>query len=135
LPEREYTAAEVDAAVAALADPGRVRHAQEVVAHLAPQLQRILNTALDEGGYFGNAHEAELRRAAAAGDPEARAAALRTLVAEETRLGMLVGVAVGFELARELEAGRSAAGPGRSDVARPDHDAAPDAREANQSEE
>jgi hypothetical protein len=28
--------------------------------------------------------------------------AVRTLVAEETRIGMLVGVAVGFELAREL---------------------------------
>jgi hypothetical protein len=28
---------------------------------------------------------------------------VRTLLAEETRLGMLVGVAIGFELARELE--------------------------------
>jgi hypothetical protein len=27
---------------------------------------------------------------------------VQTLLAEETRLGMLVGVAVGFELAREL---------------------------------
>ena len=27
---------------------------------------------------------------------------MRTMLAEETRLGMLVGVAVGFELAREL---------------------------------
>jgi hypothetical protein len=27
---------------------------------------------------------------------------VRTLLAEETRLGMLVGVAVGFELSREL---------------------------------
>jgi hypothetical protein len=27
---------------------------------------------------------------------------VETLVAEETRIGMLVGVAVGFELAREL---------------------------------
>jgi hypothetical protein len=27
---------------------------------------------------------------------------VQTLIAEETRLGMLVGVAVGFELAREL---------------------------------
>ena len=31
-----------------------------------------------------------------------RLAAVRTLVAEETRLGMLVGVAVGLELAHEL---------------------------------
>ena len=30
-------------------------------------------------------------------------AAVRALVDEQTRLGMLVGVAVGFELARELE--------------------------------
>jgi hypothetical protein len=49
LAEREYTAAEVDRAVEAIADPERVRHAQEIVAHLAPQLQRILNTALEEG--------------------------------------------------------------------------------------
>jgi len=28
---------------------------------------------------------------------------VRTLLAEETRLGMLVGVAVGWELARELD--------------------------------
>jgi hypothetical protein len=27
---------------------------------------------------------------------------VRTLIAEETRLGMLVGVAVGYELAQEL---------------------------------
>ena len=102
LSQREYTAAEVDAAVEAISDPERVQHAQDVVAHLAPQLQRILNTALDEGGYFGNAHESELDRVAAESDPEARAVALRTLVAEETRLGMLVGVAVGFALAHEL---------------------------------
>jgi len=38
--------------------------------------------------------------------------AVRTLMAEETRLGMLVGVAVGFELARTLEGGP---GPQHSD--------------------
>ena len=32
---------------------------------------------------------------------------MRTLLAEETRLGMLVGVAVGFELSRELLDGHS----------------------------
>jgi hypothetical protein len=106
LPEREYTAAEVDAAVAAIADPERVRHAQDVVAHLAPQLQRILNVALEEGDYFGNAHEAELRRVVTEGSAEERTAAVRTLVAEEARLGMLVGVAVGFELAHELQSPR-----------------------------
>ncbi len=34
-----------------------------------------------------------------------RLVAVRTLFAEETRLTMLVGVAVGFELARELDPG------------------------------
>lgn len=103
--DREYTAEEVDRAVAAIAHAERVRHAQEVVAHLAPQLQRILNTALDEGDYFGNAHHAGLRAAVAEEDPEERVRHLATLVAEEVRLGMLVGVAVGFELHSELEKG------------------------------
>lgn len=106
MPDRRYTAAEVDAAVEAISDPERFRHAQEVVAHLAPQLQRLLDRALDEGEYFGNAHEAQVRHAAHAGDADERASAVRTLVAEEARLGMLVGVAVGFELARELEQAR-----------------------------
>jgi len=35
-------------------------------------------------------------------DVEERITALRTLLAEETRVGMFVGVAVGFGLAREL---------------------------------
>jgi hypothetical protein len=34
-------------------------------------------------------------------------AAVQALVEEETRLGMLVGVSVGFELARELSARRN----------------------------
>ncbi len=99
MPGRDYTAAEVDAAVQAISDPERLAHAQDVVAHLAPQLQRILAAALEEGGYFGNAHASELERLSTSGDPSE----LRVLVAEEARLGMLVGVAVGFELARELE--------------------------------
>src|SRR3954453_429422 len=102
LPGPEYTAAEVDQAIQAIADPDRLRHAQDVVAHLAPQLQRILSVALEEGGYFGNAHEAEIHRVFESAD----ATELRTLVAEEARLGMLVGVAVGFELARELSSQR-----------------------------
>jgi hypothetical protein len=42
-------------------------------------------------------------KAATTPDAEERLTAVRTLLAEETRLGMLVGVAVGWELARELE--------------------------------
>jgi hypothetical protein len=102
MPDRRYSAEEVDAAVAALSDPERFAHAQEIVTHAAPGLQRVLNEALADGGWFGSAHEEQIGRVAGEADPEARQAAVRTLVAEETRLGMLVGVAVGIELAREL---------------------------------
>lgn len=99
-----FTAEQVDAAVAVLqADPERFGHAQEVVSHAAPGLQRILGSALHEGGWFGEAHDAQVIRALDVDDPGGRAAAVRTLLAEETRLGMLVGVAVGLELARELD--------------------------------
>jgi hypothetical protein len=101
--DARYTAEQVDAAVAALAaDPERLGHAQEVVTHAAPGLQRILNEALEAGGWFGSAHEDQVAKAAGAAEAEERLRAVRTLVAEETRIGMLVGVAAGFELAREL---------------------------------
>ena len=67
-----------------------------MVTHAAPGLQHILNQALQAGGWFGAAHEAELARAAASDPADERLQAVRTLVAEETRLGMLVGVAVGL---------------------------------------
>jgi hypothetical protein len=97
-----YTAEQVDRAVEALGDPERFAHAQEIVTHAAPGLQRVLNAALDSGGWFGEAHESQLSKAATEPDAMERLTAVRTLVAEETRLGMLVGVAVGLELAHEL---------------------------------
>ncbi len=105
LPDRSYTAAEVDTALEALVEPGRLAHAQDVVVHAAPTLQRILAEALSEGGWFGEVDDAEVRRIAGEQDEQECARALRTLVAEQTRLGMFVGVAVGFELAHELAAG------------------------------
>ena len=60
-----------------------------------------------QGGWFDQAHDAQLASAAGTEDPSARLVAIRTLVEEETRLGMLVGVSVGFELARELAARRN----------------------------
>jgi hypothetical protein len=102
VPDRTYTAEEVDAAVAALGDPERFAHAQEIVTHAAPGLQRVLSEALSAGGWFGAAHESQVNQAALGDDPQERVTAVRTLVAEETRLGMLVGVAVGLELAHEL---------------------------------
>ena len=71
--------------------------------HAAPGLQRCSARRLHEGGWFGEAHDAEVARAAGEPDAAERARAVGTLVAEQTRLGMFVGVAVGFELARELE--------------------------------
>lgn len=100
--EERYTAEQVDAAVAALSAGERFAHAQEIVAHAAPGLQRILGEALREGGFFDGAHEAEVARVAGLPDEPERLSALRLLVAEETRLGMLVGVAIGLELASEL---------------------------------
>lgn len=102
MPERTFTDEELDRAVDALADPDRFREAEARLARVAPQLQRILGEALNAGGWFGQAHESQLRKAAAAGEEADRMAAVRTLLAEETRMGMLVGVAVGWELAREL---------------------------------
>jgi len=99
---RRYTAEQVDAAVQALGDAARFGHAQEIVTHAAPNLQRVLAEALAEGDWFGAAHDAQIASAALQDDPDERVRAVRTLVAEETRLGMLVGVAVGLELAEEL---------------------------------
>jgi hypothetical protein len=103
MPGRRFTDEEVDAALAALTEPDRFREAETRVARFAPQLQRILGQALEEGGWFGEAHESQVRRAARSGEETERVTLIKTLLADETRMGMLVGVAVGWELARELE--------------------------------
>jgi hypothetical protein len=100
--DRAYTDAELEAAIAAIADPERLREAQDLVARTAPTLQRVLATALEEGGWFELGHNQAVREVAGYDDLGERVRAVRTMLAEETRLGMLVGVAVGFELAREL---------------------------------
>ena len=103
MPERQFTDAELDAALEALSEPERFRGAELRVARIAPQLQQILASALKEGGWFDEAHESQVLRAATTPDEDERLTAVRTLLAEETRIGMLVGVAVGWELARELD--------------------------------
>jgi hypothetical protein len=104
MPERTYTDDELDAAVQQLTDPTRLGEAQDIVMRAAPSLQKVLAAAITEGGWFDSAHDQAVREAIAEPDPEARLRAVRTLLAEETRLGMLVGVAVGFELLRTLNA-------------------------------
>ena len=100
--EPQPTDAELEAAVERLSDPERFRAAEGRIARAAPQLQRILNQALHEGGWFGEAHESELLKAATKPDQDERLRAVRTLLAEETRMAMLVGVALGWELSVEL---------------------------------
>ena len=102
MPDSNYTDEQLDAAIAEITDPTRFREAQDLVMRAAPQLQRVLAAAIADGGWFDAAHEQAIREAADEADDETRLRALRTLLAEETRLGMLVGVAVGFELARAL---------------------------------
>jgi hypothetical protein len=94
--------ARLEAAIDALSERERFREAESVVAAAAPKLQRILADALEQGGWFGESHEAELRKAATAEGDEDRLTAMRTLLAEEARMGMMVGVAVGWALAEEL---------------------------------
>jgi hypothetical protein len=95
---------QVEAAVRALSDPERFAGAERALSALAPQLQRVLAHSLEEGGWFGDAHRSQLRAALAEPDEAVRAERIDTLLAEETRMGMLVGVAVGWQLARELDA-------------------------------
>jgi hypothetical protein len=103
VPDRPFTDAEIDAAVEALSDPERFREAESQLARVAPQLNRILTQALHDGGWFGEAHDGQVLKAATTPDADERITAVRTLLAEETRIGMMVGVAVGWELRRELD--------------------------------
>ncbi len=96
---------ELDAAIAAISDPERLKQAVDLVARAAPALQRVLGSAIIEGGWFDTAHRAALREALTLSDPVAQLRAVDSLIAEETRLAMLVGAAVGFELAHELDHG------------------------------
>jgi hypothetical protein len=97
-----YSDAAVEAAVEAISDPARLEEAQRLVGANAPGIQRILNEALAAADWFGSAHQAAVLEAAGKPDIEERLAAVRTLVAEETGVSMLIGVAVGYELAHEL---------------------------------
>jgi hypothetical protein len=100
---RRYSEEQVDSAIDALTDPDRFRDAESMVASAAPKLQKVLAEAMQAGGWFGDAHESEVLKAATVPDSEQRVAAVRTLLAEEARMGMLVGVAVGWALAEELQ--------------------------------
>jgi hypothetical protein len=97
-----YSEEQLDAAITALSDPARFREAESLVASAAPKLQGMLARALEAGGWFGEAHESQALKAATLPDQDERLTAFRTLLAEEARMGMMVGVAVGWALAEEL---------------------------------
>jgi hypothetical protein len=92
----------LEAAIERLTDSQRFAEAERVVSRVAPQLQRVLASALAEGGWFGETHRAEALKAATVPDPDERIAAVGSLLAEEARMAMMVGVAVGWALHDEL---------------------------------
>jgi hypothetical protein len=102
VPGPPYSDEQLQAAVDALADAERFREAEDVVAAAAPGLQRVLAEALASGGWFEDGHQGEILKVASNPDSEQRLQALRVLIAEETRIAMMIGVAVGWSLSREL---------------------------------
>jgi hypothetical protein len=92
----------LEAAIERLTDSERFAEAERIVSRAAPQLQKVLATALAEGGWFGESHREEALKAATTPDAEARIAAVNSLLAEEARMSMMVGVAVGWALHDEL---------------------------------
>jgi cellulose biosynthesis protein BcsQ len=99
---RAHTEAEIEAAVEVLSDPARLEEAQRVVGAAAPSLQAILDQALVAADWYGSAHRAQVLDAAGLEDSVERLEAVQRLIAEETRVSMLIGVAVGYELAHVL---------------------------------
>ncbi len=72
---------------------------------------RAAKALASSGGLMDTVQAQQIRDAAGHEDPADRMAAISGLMSEEARLGMLVGVAVGWELARELELSRGGDGP------------------------
>jgi hypothetical protein len=97
-----YSDEEIDTAIDAISDPEAFKETERQVARAAPRLQKILAEALGSGGWFGESHDAEVLKAATTPEEQARVTAVRTLLAEEARMGMMVGVAVGWALAERL---------------------------------
>ena len=102
MPAPTYSEAELQAAVEALSDPERFAEAERMVTAAAPGLQKVLAVALAGGGWFEDSHQHAITDAAGRADEQERVALMRTLLAEESRIAMMIGVAVGWALAGEL---------------------------------
>ena len=111
MPEESISDEELAAAVERLSDPDRFREAEQVVSRVAPGLSSVLVTALGQGGWFGESHQSETLKAATIPDEDQRLTAVRALLTEETQMGMMVGVAVGWVLRQELGQGGAAGAP------------------------
>ena len=96
------TQTQLEAAITALQTPGRFDTAERLIAQIAPDLQAILADALRSGGWHEGGSAEQIERALYGADEAKGRAALANLLVEQTRLAMLVGTAVGIELAREL---------------------------------
>ena len=109
---------DLKAAIERVRSGDRLAEAERAMATVAPELRTLLADALDSGGWFGEQHEAETLKVATMPDDQARLEAVRALLTEETNIGMLVGVAVGWalraELIEESAEGSEAEGPDRS---------------------
>jgi Lon protease-like protein len=97
-----YSDQQVEAAIEAISKREAFQEAERAVSRAAPQLQKILAEALSAGGWFDESHAAEVLKAATTPDEEARLNAVRTMLAEEARMGMMIGVAVGWALSDQL---------------------------------
>jgi hypothetical protein len=89
-------------AIEALLEPERFREVERRLSQAVPELQSLLARALAEAGWLEPARIEAVEKAMSSPDPAERGTAVRTMLAEEARLAMLVGVAVGWELSREL---------------------------------
>jgi hypothetical protein len=97
-----YGEEELKLAVERLSEPEAFEDAERVVATVAPDLQAVLVSALGAGGWFGESHQSETLKAATMPDEDQRLTAIRALLTEETHMGMMVGVAVGWALRSEM---------------------------------
>ncbi len=69
-----------------------------------PQAEQVVAAVLPElRGWFGQPHQSETLRVATLPDQDERLDALRNLLEEETNIGMMVGVAVGWALRAEID--------------------------------
>lgn len=90
-------------AVKSVTQPDRLDEAQKIVARIAPQLGQLIEGALSDGDWFSQTHQQSLQAVIGIEDSQGQLQALRSFLADETRISLLIGVTVGIELAKELK--------------------------------